>query len=100
MLLLLLLLLLLRLGRQNRCRLLLRQDHRRGLLDVAHQRLLRWLLLIVDLLLDDIMVVLSLDAVRHGSGRGRGHHRNIRLLHHVGLLLLRLRLSPRLTPAI
>ena len=57
-----LLLLLLRLGRQNRCRLLLRQDHRRRLRDVAHQRLLR-LLLIMDLVLDDIVVVLTLEAV-------------------------------------
>ena len=54
--------LLLLLGRHDRCRLLLRQDHRRRLRDVAHQRLLR-LLLIMDLVLDDIVVVLTLEAV-------------------------------------
>ena len=58
----LLLLLLLLLGRHDRCRLLLRHDHRRRLLDVAHQWLLR-LLLIMDLVLDDMVVVLSLEAI-------------------------------------
>ena len=87
-----------------------RQDHRRRSLDVAlDQRLLLGLLLILDLLvllllLDDMwLVVLPLEAVGKGRGaRGRGHHRDVRLLlYHVRLLrlllrLLRLRLSARL----